>query len=188
MFFCIADDRRAATLSRMRKVFFLVLLAAATAQTPSTSKQTVTTRLGCTVTAKNVGERHNEKHWGAEENAVAQAERTFCADSLQRGAAAWEAASAPDVAIPRAGKVLVGPGSVREFYEQAYKQGLKLSWKPTFVQVIGDVALSSGPYEGSVEGKDGRRSFSGAFFSVWRRQKDGSWKLQWDGGTPRPQK
>ncbi|MCP3979226.1 MAG: nuclear transport factor 2 family protein [bacterium] len=54
------------------------------------------------------------------------------------------------------------------------------SWMPESVAVLdsGKLGLSSGP----VLGADGKRV--GTFNSVWRRTKDGGWKIVFDRGCP----
>lgn len=54
------------------------------------------------------------------------------------------------------------------------------SWEPAQVEVLasGELALSSGP----VRDPDGRQV--GTFTSVWRREKDGVWRIVFDKGCP----
>lgn len=82
---------------------------------------------------------------------------------LVRGAAAIVAAWAPIVA----GK------------------DLQLDWQPAHVVVSADgrLALSSGPYVLTTHGKDGQaHTMIGHFSTVWRRGRDGAWRVQFDGG------
>jgi len=50
---------------------------------------------------------------------------------------------------------------------------------------VGDVGMTSGPYESHVQDAQGidHRS-AGNYVTVWQRQKDGQWRFVWDGGTP----
>jgi len=54
------------------------------------------------------------------------------------------------------------------------------SWKPDRVEVLdsGTLGMTSGP----VFGETGQRS--GTFNSVWRREKDGQWRIVFDIGCP----
>jgi ketosteroid isomerase-like protein len=65
----------------------------------------------------------------------------------------------------------------KKFYEG--KQA-PFSWAPETVAVLdsGTLALSSGP----VFDPTGKRT--GTFNSIWRREKDGSWKIVFDNGCP----
>jgi ketosteroid isomerase-like protein len=82
----------------------------------------------------------------------------FGSDSVQRGKAAVAAAWKP-------------------FFE---KPEAPFSWEPAEVEVLdsGALAMTSGP----VYDADGKRF--GTFNSVWRRGKDGSWKVVLDKGCP----
>ncbi|MBY0422058.1 MAG: DUF4440 domain-containing protein, partial [Parvularculaceae bacterium] len=61
-----------------------------------------------------------------------------------------------------------------------------LRWRPRFVTVSGDVALSRGPYVLSGADASGRMTWRvGEFASVWTRGPDG-WKVLFDGGGPPP--
>lgn len=63
-----------------------------------------------------------------------------------------------------------------------YYQGEKapFAWTPETVEVLasGDLAFSSGPVV-SPSGKS-----LGTFNSVWRKQRDGTWKIVFDKGSP----
>jgi ketosteroid isomerase-like protein len=65
---------------------------------------------------------------------------------------------------------------------QAFYQGKQapFSWEPDAVEVLdsGTLALSSGP----VRDPSGQRV--GTFNSVWRREKDGKWRIVFDKGCP----
>jgi len=65
----------------------------------------------------------------------------------------------------------------KKFYEG---QQAPFSWASETVAVLdsGTLALSSGP----VFDPTGRRT--GTFNSIWRREKDGSWKIVFDNGCP----
>lgn len=65
--------------------------------------------------------------------------------------------------------------------------GPGIRWAPDSVEVLasGELALSQGPYEIRIQDPAGEvQRLVGRFFSVWRRQGDGSWKIVFDGGTP----
>ena len=64
----------------------------------------------------------------------------------------------------------------------------KLNWGPTWVAVssAGDLALSTGPWEIKDQGETLIKVSTGLFFSVWRKQPDGSWKAIVDIGNQSP--
>lgn len=57
----------------------------------------------------------------------------------------------------------------------------KLDWRPAYSGIArsGDLGFTTGPF--LFRGGDGRAV--GHYFTVWRRQADGSWKWIFDGGT-----
>lgn len=64
-----------------------------------------------------------------------------------------------------------------------------LNWTPVYgdIAAAGDLGYNTGPFV--VEGKspEKRPTRHGLFFSVWRKQKDGSWKVVLDMGAATPQ-
>ena len=77
---------------------------------------------------------------------------------------------------PRRGKAQVAE-AWKPFYEG---KDAPFSWAPEMVEVVdsGTLGLSSGP----VFDPAGKRT--GTFNSVWRREKDGGWKIVFDKGCP----
>lgn len=62
-----------------------------------------------------------------------------------------------------------------------------LTWHPTEIDVAasGDLGYSSGPYELTVPGEDAKPvKLVGTYVSIWKRQKDGAWRIVRDIGTP----
>jgi ketosteroid isomerase-like protein len=52
-----------------------------------------------------------------------------------------------------------------------------ISWKTEHAEVAGELGYTSGPYESSFKGPDGKTvSEKGKYVCVWRKQKDGGWK------------
>lgn len=149
---------------------------------------------GCAISASGVSEAHNEKEWGPDEKSIVQADKDFCVDAQKKGAAAWERILADNAAVPIGSKVL-NAKETADFYGGRYANGLVLRWKATYAKVLGDIGVTSGPYEGTIKqdneskqaGDKGAdmQPISGVYLTVWRRQPDGSWKLQWDSGTPK---
>jgi ketosteroid isomerase-like protein len=67
--------------------------------------------------------------------------------------------------------------------------GPTLTWKPTRAEVLvsGDVGYTSGTWERRVRTKDGQTKVGhGEYFTVWRRQADGSWRAVYDTGGEAP--
>jgi len=109
---------------------------------------------------------------------VIAAERAFAADAAARGwIPAFQATVAPD-------GVELDPDPVNAAQKVAATPDdhfTGLSWRPAFAGVAraGDLGFTTGPY--FVRGRDG---VAGHYFTVWRKQPDGSWKWIFDGGVP----
>jgi len=86
--------------------------------------------------------------------------------------------------------VVFGPGPVngREFYRQRpptpKPQARLLDWEPAVADVAlsNDLAFSTGPFAVQ-DAVHGRRLFTGWFFSIWKRQPDGEWRVMVDLGV-----
>jgi hypothetical protein len=85
-----------------------------------------------------------------------------------------------------------GPINVRQTYSQRPappgSASLTLSWEPVFGDIsrAGDLGYTTGPWVLTDEGPQRRPSRHGFYFSIWRRQEDGSWKVEVDAGTTTP--
>ncbi len=52
-----------------------------------------------------------------------------------------------------------------------------ISWRTLGAEVSGDMGFTTGTYEDSYNGPDGKKvEEKGKFLCVWKKQKDGSWK------------
>src|SRR5262245_47358125 len=111
---------------------------------------------------------------------VVAAERAFAAASVERGqhpAFLEYLASDANTFGP-----LPAPG--RAAHEGKPKSSSTLRWGPEWVAVAssGDLALSTGPWELRRPGPPAVK-VTGWFFSIWKKQADGAWKVAVDSGT-----
>ena len=124
-------------------------------------------------------------HAGAQTNEqlqeeVRKAEAGFAKTMADRDHAAFVSLLAEEAIFvgrtKRRGKAQIAEGW-KPFYEG---KDAPFSWAPETVAVLdsGTLALSSGP----VFDPSGKRT--GTFNSVWRREKDGRWKIILDNGCP----
>lgn len=116
--------------------------------------------------------------------ALANAERAFARDGIDLGIrAAFIAHFAPDGLVFEP-----APVRVREAWPArpapADPRALRLEWQPALVDVAraDDLGLSSGPFR-LIDTTGARPETRGAFFSVWQRQADGTWKVWLDMGA-----
>lgn len=71
------------------------------------------------------------------------------------------------------------------------KQGNTLRWQPDFADVAksGELGYTLGASQRYFTDKDGKAFESeGRYITIWKRQKDGAWKVAFDGGTSTPPK
>jgi uncharacterized protein (TIGR02246 family) len=111
---------------------------------------------------------------------VRAAETAFARSMADRDLAAFSALLAPDAVFVES-PVLRGPDAIVAAW-RGYFDGptAPFSWAPDTIAVLdsGQLALSSGP----VLAPDGHRI--GTFNSVWRRERDGRWRIVLDHGCP----
>lgn len=108
---------------------------------------------------------------------VVEAERAFAAAAQAGGwVEAFEAYSTVDAIVLQAGPVNAHESLAG--IDPANRGDTSLNWGPEFAGISsgGDFGFTTGPYNG------GDAAF-GQYFTVWRRQADGSWKWIYDGGT-----
>jgi ketosteroid isomerase-like protein len=113
-------------------------------------------------------------------------ERAFAAASIKQGLhEAFLANLAPDAI-----SFMPLPAPARPAHEGKPPAPGKLNWGPIWVAVssAGDLALSTGPWEIKNQGESMIKVSTGLFFSVWRKQPDGSWKVAVDAGISSPVK
>jgi ketosteroid isomerase-like protein len=106
---------------------------------------------------------------------VVAAERAFAADGLAMGVKQSFLKNMADDAIV----FQPDPMNAREAISaQSDAPGPKLEWWPTWAGIAssGDLGFTTGPYA-----VDGVRR--GHYFTIWKRQQDGSWKWLYDGGA-----
>ena len=112
-------------------------------------------------------------------------EKQFETELNTHGAAfAFEKFAAPDAVVKRQNDTLIkGSNEIGKYYSGDFYKTAKAYWKPDFVDISNDgtMAYTYGKYRWVATDKDGKVSeFRGVFHTVWKRQKDGSWKYVWD--------
>jgi ketosteroid isomerase-like protein len=85
--------------------------------------------------------------------------------------------------LNRNNSIISGYDSIKEHFKNPDKEGVSLVWSPDFVEVSssGDLGYTYGKFVYTVPDSTGKSVKSnGIFHTVWKRQKDGSWKFVWD--------
>jgi ketosteroid isomerase-like protein len=78
-----------------------------------------------------------------------------------------------------------GPVNGKKFWgERPPRKGL-LSWEPVFADVsrAGDLGYTTGPWEFRPNGPADQPVAFGQYFTIWKKQRDGSWKAVLDRGV-----
>jgi ketosteroid isomerase-like protein len=85
--------------------------------------------------------------------------------------------------LSRGSYVIHGKDSIRLFYLAPRYKGVKLLWKPDFVEVAtaADLGYTYGRFTFATHDSTGQTVVSkGIFHTVWKKQADGQWRFVWD--------
>ncbi|MFT3680611.1 MAG: nuclear transport factor 2 family protein [Ferruginibacter sp.] len=124
----------------------------------------------------------------AKEKAIEEIKKTendFSAMASEKGLEAAFAFYADESAIIKRGRdsLIKGREGIRHFYSAAVFKKASLVWSPDFTDAAesGDIGYTFGKYTWKLKSADGKEEESrGIFHSVWKKQRDGSWKFVWD--------
>lgn len=112
---------------------------------------------------------------------VRETERAFAKTMADRDHAAFASFVSEEAVFFGSKGVMRGRKAVALGWKPLFEgPDVAFSWEPEQVEVLesGTLAISSGP----VRDPQGKRT--GAFTSVWRRERDGKWKIVLDKGCP----
>lgn len=119
---------------------------------------------------------------------VAEAERAFARRSVETG---WRESFLEffaDDAVSYAPE----PGNAKERLRKRpptpRPQKMILDWWPVFADISrsGDMGISTGPSHGYENTPERKSVYHGYYFSVWKKQADGTWKVAIDVGVETP--
>jgi len=113
------------------------------------------------------------------------AEKAFEKMALEKGIAeAFYFFAAENAVIKRENDSLItGKENIRNYYEKRDLKDATVNWTPDFIDVSesGDLGYTYGKYIWKIKDKEGKIvEYKGVFHTVWKRQKDNSWKYVWD--------
>jgi ketosteroid isomerase-like protein len=82
-----------------------------------------------------------------------------------------------------------GPVNGKEAWGKRPENGFDLIWEPTFAAIArsADFGYTTGPAKWRANKQDEKFLGYGQFVSIWRKQKDGSWKVALDCGIENPE-
>ena len=112
--------------------------------------------------------------------AMVEAERKFFQTGQEKGTrAAFLEFLAPDAIVFRP-----GPVNGQEVWSKRQETGLDLVWEPSFAAIArsGDFGYDTGPSKWRANKLEKKFTGFGHFVSIWRKEKDGSWKVALDCG------
>ena len=116
---------------------------------------------------------------------IYQAERDFEKMAIEKGVTeAFYFFADNSAVIKRQNDTLIsGKENIKDFYAKRENKKASVSWAPDFIDVSEDGSLgyTYGKYVWKVTDDSGKvTEYKGVFHTVWKRQKDGSWKYVWD--------
>src|SRR5436190_3829703 len=117
--------------------------------------------------------------------AMVESEKMFYQTGQEKGTrAAFLAFLADDAVVFRP-----GPVNGKEAWEKRAETGSDLIWEPTFAAIArsADFGYTTGPAKWKANKKDEKFLGYGQFISIWKKQKDGSWKVALDCGIENTQ-
>jgi ketosteroid isomerase-like protein len=116
-----------------------------------------------------------------------QLEADFMKAAAERGAAGYMSYYAEDaVEVPNGEALIHGKVNIAKTMGFLDDKNNHLTWAPVGADISasGDLGYTYGTYEFTSRDKDGRAVVSrGKYTSIWKKQKDGSWKVVLDMGN-----
>ena len=120
-----------------------------------------------------------------------QLEGEFMKAALDQGSAGYMSYYADDaVEVPNGGTLIQGKVEIAKGMGFLDDKSNQLLWTPVGADISasGDLGYTYGNYEFHAKDKDGKVSVEhGKYTSIWKMQKDGSWKVVLDMGNASPE-
>jgi len=119
-----------------------------------------------------------------------QLEADFMKAAAERGSQGYMSYYAEDaVELPNGADMIQGKESIAKSMSFLDQKDNHLTWTPVHADMAasGDLGYTFGTYEFRSKDKDGKPTVEyGKYASVWKKQKDGSWKVVMDMGNASP--
>lgn len=120
-------------------------------------------------------------------NTLRKLEAEFMKAATERGAAGYMSYYADDaVELPNGAGLLQGKDAIGKTMSFLDDKNNQLTWMPLFADMAasGDLGYTYGTWEFRSKGKDGKPTVErGKYTTIWKKQKDGSWKVALDMGN-----
>lgn len=117
------------------------------------------------------------------QNEVKTTEQNFAKMAQEKGIAeAFNTHAAEDAVLMRNNQLIKGKTEIAEYMKNSSLENITLEWEPDFIEVAssGDLAYTYGNYTLKIHEQDTVKELKGIFHTVWKLQKDGTWKFVWD--------
>lgn len=116
---------------------------------------------------------------------IQQSEKDFLKMTADKGIkVAFPYYADSDAVVKRNNDSLIkGKNAITDFYASSFFNNSSVTWSPDFVDASedGSFGYTYGKYIWQSKDSTGKASeFKGVFHTVWKKQKDGSWKYVWD--------
>lgn len=116
---------------------------------------------------------------------IVKAEKDFEKMVTQKGLAEgfYQFADSSAVIKRENDTLIFGKNNIRNYYLNPKYKNVSVTWTPYAITVSssGDMASSYGKYVWITKDESGNEEvLKGIFHTVWKKQKDGSWKYIWD--------
>jgi ketosteroid isomerase-like protein len=79
--------------------------------------------------------------------------------------------------------LIQGKKNIKLYYEKNNTHNTTVNWTPDYIEVsdCGTLGYTYGKFVWKIKNKEGAiTEIKGVFHTVWKKQKDGSWKYVWD--------
>ncbi len=135
---------------------------------------------------------HSSASAGAKADAdtLRQLEADFMKAAAERGSQGYMSYYAEDAAeLPNGEDMLQGKENIAKTVGFLDQKDNHLTWTPVHADMAasGDLGYTYGTYEFRSKDKDGKPTVEyGKYASIWKKQKDGSWKVAMDMGNSSP--
>lgn len=116
---------------------------------------------------------------------IVQAEKDFEKMAAEKGIAEafWFYADSNAIIKRQHDTLIQGKENIRNYYSADYFKIATVKWSPDFADASsnGDIGYTYGKYTWQSKDSSGKvNEAKGIFHTVWKRQKDGSWRYVWD--------
>jgi ketosteroid isomerase-like protein len=120
-----------------------------------------------------------------------QLEAEFMKAAADKGSQGYMSYYADDsVEVPNGGPLIQGKAEIAKGMSFLDDKNNRLIWTPVGADISasGDLGYTYGTYEFHAIGKDAKPTVQyGKYTSIWKQQKDGSWKVVLDMGNASPE-